>query len=87
MDSFVGQESGDYEVMISNNSGHDAIVKIEDHLSGETYRHVFVRRGHTHTITGVRDGTFMIEFALGSDYSQSRTMFLKPISFTKLESG
>jgi len=81
----LGQLSGRHQVVIQNNSGYDAIVKIEDYFSEETYRLVFIRKGYNFTITGIRDGSFMIKFALGSDYSPSQRMFLKSASFTKFD--
>lgn len=85
LSSYMTQATGHHEIVVQNNSGHDAIVKVEDHFSGETYRLVFVRKGYTYTIEDVRDGTFMLKFALGSDYSPTQKMFLKPVSFTKFD--
>lgn len=85
LSSFYNQATGRHRIVVTNNSGSDAIVKIEDYTSGETYRLVFVRKNHSHIISEVRDGLFMIKFALGTDYSPSQKMFLKPSGFTKFD--
>lgn len=77
--------TGTHKVLVENNSGQDAILKIEDNLSGETYRLVYIRKGYSHTITDIKDGTFMIKFALGEDYSGYDKMFTKSVSYTKFD--
>ena len=85
LSSYLTQATGKHEITVENNSGRDAIVKVEDNFSGETYRLVFVRRNSNYTITDVRDGTFIIKFALGRDYSPDRKMFLRDLEVTKFD--
>jgi hypothetical protein len=85
LSSYMTQAIGNHEITVENNSGRDAIVKVEDHYSGATYRLVFVRKNSTYTITDVRDGTFIIKFALGRDYSPDRKMFLRDLEVTKFD--
>lgn len=83
--SSYGQITGRHSIVVRNNSGFDAIVKVEDYGTDETYRLVFIRRNQSYTISDIRDGMFMIKFALGSDYSPMQKMFLKPSGFTKFD--
>jgi hypothetical protein len=83
--SSYNQITGRHSIVVRNNSGFDAIVKLEDYNTEETYRLVFVRRNQSYTISDIRDGLFMIKFALGSDYSSAQRMFLKPSGFTKFD--
>jgi hypothetical protein len=76
---------GRHAVTIENNNSKDAIVKLEDTSTGETYRLVFVRRGQTYKISEVRDGTFIIKFALGSDYSPSQKIFLRGLEVMQFD--
>lgn len=77
LSSLFTQATGRHSITVRNNSGSDAIVKVEDNYSGETYRLIFVRKDHTYTIDQIRDGSFILKFVLGADYSPSKRMFLK----------
>ena len=67
--------TGDHEVLVHNGLRHDAVVKFKT-TAGYTVATVFIPATYRLGVTGLPDGTYMIEFATGSQFSRSCSLFV-----------
>ncbi len=74
-DVFLRRASGDHQVLLHNGLRRDAVVKFKT-TSGYTVAAIFVPATHHLGITGLPDGTYMIEYATGKKFSRSCSLFV-----------
>ena len=67
--------SGDHDVLIHNGLRHDAVVKFKT-PAGFTMASVFVPATYRLGVTGVPDGSYLIEYATGTQYSRPCSLFV-----------
>ncbi|HET9257339.1 MAG TPA: hypothetical protein VFO16_19355 [Pseudonocardiaceae bacterium] len=66
-----GNRTGRGELTIKNNTAHDAVITLT--IGRSPVYSVYVRGSSEYTVTGIRDNTYEIFFATGTDWdSQSR---------------
>ena len=67
--------TGDHEVLIHNGLRHDAVVKFKT-PAGFTVASVFIPATYRLGVTGVPEGSYVIEYATGSQYSRPCSLFV-----------
>ena len=67
--------SGEHEVLVHNGLRHDAVVKFKT-TSGYTVATVFVPATYRLGVTGLPDGTYLIEYATGNQFSRACSLFV-----------
>ena len=73
--------SGEHELRITSPAGQDAFVKLKDG-QGRTVISGYVRRGDTHTFSGIPTGSYTAWFATGEEFSIRCGRFLRDMNVT-----
>jgi len=68
-------ESGYSQLTIENGNTVDAVAKLVDATSGQTLRFVYVKANDTVVLDNLGQGTYILKFALGTDWDQYQQQF------------
>ncbi|MFF4649160.1 hypothetical protein [Streptomyces sp. NPDC001380] len=78
-----GSRTGRGSLTIENGGGRDAVVSLA--RGGRTVHSVYVRRGSTFKVRGVRDGTYAVYFTSGRDWDGSARRFTRDCGFSRFD--
>lgn len=67
--------SGEHQLLLHNSLRRDAVVKLKTQ-SGYTMASVFVPGAYGLDVTGIPDGTYLVEYATGTHYSRGCGVFV-----------
>ena len=67
--------SGDHQVLVHNGLRHDAVVKFKT-TSGYTVASIYVPATYRLGMMGLPDGTYVVEYATGNQFSRSCSLFV-----------
>jgi hypothetical protein len=83
--SFVrsGSRNGRGELTIENGGGRDAVVSLAK--GKRTAFSVYVRKGATYKVRGVRDGTYTVYFTSGWDWDGAGKRFTRDCGFSRFD--
>jgi hypothetical protein len=73
------------ELVVQNQSGRDAIVRIRNAGLGQVVRTVYVRTGTTGTIQQIPDGTYEVIFMFGEDWIPKLGRFCAKQDFSRFD--
>ena len=74
-ETLLRRASGEHQVLVHNGLRHDAVVKFKT-TAGYTVASVFIPATYRLGVTGLPDGTYIVEFASGSQFSRSCGLFV-----------
>lgn len=75
--------SGDHRLMIHNDGRKDAVVKLKTQ-SGSTVVSYFIPATFNMVVTGIPEGTYLIEFATGSAWSRACGLFVDDMTALRM---
>lgn len=79
----IRRATGDHMLLLHNSLRRDAVVKLKTQ-SGNTMAAVFVPGAYQIDVTGIPDGTYLVEYATGSRYSRACGMFIDDMATWRL---
>src|SRR5262249_3132084 len=78
-----GDRTGRGQLTSKNNTAHDAVITLT--LSRSPVYSVYVREGSQYTVTGIRDNTYEIFFATGTDWDSQSRRFTRDPAFQRFD--
>ena len=79
----VGGSSGHGELLVSNGTRDDAIIKLV--MENRVKRFVYIKKQSKVAIYGIDPGTYQVIFSTGLDWDNNKQGFNKPSSFLKFD--
>jgi hypothetical protein len=64
-----------HELKIDNGTSGDAIVKIRNRASNALYASFFIEKGNAATLSGIADGEYSVQYAIGTSLAQDCKSF------------
>lgn len=77
--------TGESTLTVTNGTSQDALVRLVVASTGETARLVHVGRQNGWTIEGIAPGSYLLQFALGTDWDTVLARFQRNTSFKEFE--